>query len=239
MASTTKSAPQNAFQRLLAARIEFLGATPKKTGKNISLSFKYFELDDIVPVALPIFAKVGLIPVVNFTNEVATMTLVNVDDPNDRIDFTSPMREPEVNRGTNPVMALGSAHTYLRRYLYMIALDICEPDTINAQAGTTTSDDGDDTPAPAAPPVRKPLVTAGERKDIANNLANADGNASELQIKQLKNVLIKLRETDPANEALVQKIAEQTVGFTQISKSDCEKLITGLSERLSGGKQEG
>lgn len=118
----------------------------------------------------------------------------------------------------------------------MIALDICEPDTINAQAGTITSDDGDDTPAPA---VRKPPVTAGERKDIANNLANADGNASELQIKQLKNVLIKLREADPANEALVQKIAEQTVGFTQISKSDCEKLITGLSERLSDGKQEG
>ena len=239
MASTTKSAPQNAFQRLLAARIKFLGASPKKTGKNMSLSFKYFELDDIVPVALPIFSEVGLVPVVNFTNEVATMTLVNVDDPNDRIDFTSPMREPEVNRGTNPVMALGSAHTYLRRYLYMIALDICEPDTINAQAGTTTTDDGDDTPAPPAPPVRKPTVTAGERKDIANNLANADGNASELQIKQLKNVLIKLREADPANEALVQKIAEQTVGFTQISKSDCEKLITGLSERLSGGKQEG
>lgn len=238
MASTTKSAPQNAFQRLLAARIKFLGASPKKTGKNMSLSFKYFELDDIVPVALPIFSEVGLVPVVNFTNEVATMTLVNVEDPNDRIDFTSPMREPEVNRGTNPVMALGSAHTYLRRYLYMIALDICEPDTINAQAGTTTSDDGDDTPAPVTT-VRKAPVTAGERKDIANNLANADGNASELQIKQLKNVLIKLREADPANETLVQKIAEQTVGFTQISKSDCEKLITGLSERLSGGKQEG
>lgn len=243
--ATTKSAAEkttpaalNACQKVLIARIKFLEAGAKKTGKNMSLSFRYFELDDIIPVALPIFMEVGLLPIVSFTEEVATLTMVNTDNPEDTVVFSSPMRVPESNRGTNPVMALGSAHTYLRRYLYMIALDICEPDTINAQAGQTSDDgDGEDTPAPAAAPAHKPPVTAAERKNVTQNLTSPDDNASPLQIRQLKNILIQLREADPANDALAAKIAEQTVGFTQISKADCEKLITGLNAKLSGGTE--
>ena len=229
----------NAFQKVLMARVKFLEAGAKKTGKNMSLSFRYFELDDIIPVATPIFMELGLLPVVTFTEEVATMTIVNTDKPEDSVVFFSPMRVPESNRGTNPVMALGSAHTYLRRYLYMVALDICEPDTINAQAGKTTEGEGeDDTPAPAPATVRKPPVSNAERKEATQNLTAPDDNASPLQIRQLKNILIQLREADPANDALAAKIAEQTVGFTQISKADCEKLITGLNAKLSGNTED-
>ena len=243
MATAKTTAPKdttalNAFQKVLMARVKFLEAGAKKTGKNMSLSFRYFELDDIIPVATPIFMELGLLPVVTFTEEVATMTIVNTDNPEDSVVFFSPMRVPESNRGTNPVMALGSAHTYLRRYLYMVALDICEPDTINAQAGKTTEgEDEEDTSAPAPATVRKPPVSNAERKEATQNLTDADGNASELQIRQLKNILIKLREADPANDELAAKIAEQTVGFTQITKSDCEKLITGLNAKLSGNTE--
>lgn len=122
MATAKTTAPKdtaalNAFQKVLMARVKFLEAGAKKTGKNMSLSFRYFELDDIIPVATPIFMELGLLPVVTFTEEVATMTIVNTDKPEDSVVFFSPMRVPESNRGTNPVMALGSAHTYLRRYL--------------------------------------------------------------------------------------------------------------------------
>ena len=243
MATAKTTAPKdtaalNAFQKVLMARVKFLEAGAKKTGKNMSLSFRYFELDDIIPVATPIFMELGLLPVVTFTEEVATMTIVNTDKPEDSVVFFSPMRVPESNRGTNPVMALGSAHTYLRRYLYMVALDICEPDTINAQAGKTTEGEGeDDTPAPAPATVRKPPVSNAERKEATQNLTAPDDNASPLQIRQLKNILIQLREADPANDALAAKIAEQTVGFTQISKADCEKLITGLNAKLSGNTE--
>lgn len=243
MATAKTTAPKdttalNAFQKVLMARVKFLEAGAKKTGKNMSLSFRYFELDDIIPVATPIFMELGLLPVVTFTEEVATMTIVNTDNPEDSVVFFSPMRVPESNRGTNPVMALGSAHTYLRRYLYMVALDICEPDTINAQAGKTTEgEDEEDTSAPAPATVRKHPVSNAERKEATQNLTDADGNASELQIRQLKNILIKLREADPANDELAAKIAEQTVGFTQITKSDCEKLITGLNAKLSGNTE--
>lgn len=243
MATAKTTAPKdttalNAFQKVLMARVKFLEAGAKKTGKNMSLSFRYFELDDIIPVATPIFMELGLLPVVTFTEEVATMTIVNTDKPEDSVVFFSPMRVPESNRGTNPVMALGSAHTYLRRYLYMVALDICEPDTINAQAGKTAEGEGEeDTPAPAPVTVRKPPVSNAERKEATQNLTAPDDAASPLQIRQLKNILIQLREADPANDALAAKIAEQTVGFTQISKADCEKLITGLNEKLSGNTE--
>lgn len=236
-AAAKDTAALNAFQKVLMARVKFLEAGAKKTGKNMSLSFRYFELDDIIPVATPIFMELGLLPVVTFTEEVATMTIVNTDNPEDTVVFFSPMRVPESNRGTNPVMALGSAHTYLRRYLYMVALDICEPDTINAQAGQATEGEGEEAaPAPASA-VHKPPVSNAKRKAVAQNLAAPDDNATPLQIRQLKNMLIRLRLVDPANEELVAKIAEQTVGFTQISKADCEKLITDLTAKLPGNTE--
>jgi hypothetical protein len=77
----TKTATLNVYQKLLKARAMFLETDVQKTGKNMHLSFKYFELDDIVPSSIRIFGEVGLIPVVNFTADTATMTIVNTDNP--------------------------------------------------------------------------------------------------------------------------------------------------------------
>lgn len=105
------------------------------------LSFKYFELDDIVPAAIRIFSAVGLVPVVNFTADTATMTIVNTDNPEDTVAFVAPFNQiaPIVSntgkQATNEMQALGSSITYMRRYLYMMALDICESDSIDANAG--------------------------------------------------------------------------------------------------------
>ncbi len=85
--------PKNVYQKLLEARVLFMEEDVKKSGKNMKMSYKYFELQDIVPVALPIFQKVGLLPITTFTEEMATMTIINVDDPKDYTYFTSPMRE--------------------------------------------------------------------------------------------------------------------------------------------------
>lgn len=129
MATTTtkkaeNSTPMNVYQRLLTARVKFLEHGVSKSGKHMELRYKYFELDDIVPIAIGIFTEVGLVPLVSFTDEQAVMTMVNTDNPDETIQFSCPMRYPSENKMVNPVQALGSAQTYLRRYLYMIALDI-------------------------------------------------------------------------------------------------------------------
>ena len=229
----TTSTPKNVYQKLLEARVLFMEEDVKKSGKNMKMSYKYFELQDIVPVALPIFQKVGLVPIVNFTNEVATMTLVNVDAPNEFIYFNSPMRdiEPIISNKTggevtNAIQRLGSVETYQRRYLYMIALDIVESDSIEPLTG--------ENPPPAPKPTAP--ATPQQRQEVTKNLTAPDGNATELQVKGLKAAMAKLREADPTKEDFITQIALQTNGLTEISKADCEKLVQAITAMLEEKK---
>ena len=223
-AAKTAEKPKNVFAKLLEARVKFLAAGVKKSGKNMHLKFTYFELEDIVPVATPIFAELGLLPLVNFTDEAATMTVVNVDEPSEIIQFTSPMRNIEGNAATNAVQALGASETYQRRYLYMAALDITESDTLDGTAGAPAP-----APAPKAPP------TPEQREAVKKELTNAEGNASDLQIKQLKNALTQLRSKDPSKEEWIAQVAIATQGFTKMTKTDCENILTKVSEMLEAG----
>lgn len=231
--ATTKT--ENVYQKLIKAREQFLNADVQKTGKNMHLSFKYFELDDIVPTATRIFSEIGLVPIVNFTADVATMTVVNTDNPEDTVAFIAPFNQiaPIVSntgkQATNEMQALGSSITYMRRYLYMMALDICESDSIDANIGKPAPT----TPAPEAP---KAPATPQQRQEVKQELTAPADNATALQIKGLKNVLKKLKDADPSKEEMVAQIAVQTKGFTEISKADCETLINKISTMLEGGQ---
>ena len=232
MATTNTPKTENVYQKLLKARAMFLASNTQKSGKNMHLAFKYFELDDIVPIATGIFEEVGLISIVSFGTETASMSILNTDNPEEFITFCAPMIQLGENKGTNAVQAFGATVTYYRRYLYMIALDICEPDEIDAGLKGKT--------APAAPaPVVTPAVVDKPSAPAPIALApsekpltNADGNASEIQIKQLKEVLSKLKNSDPSKEEMIMKIAVETKGFTVISKADCEALTVKVGEML-------
>ena len=233
--ATTKI--ENVYQKLIKAREQFLNSDIQKTGKNMHLSFKYFELDDIVPTAIRIFATVGLAPVVNFTSDTATMTIVNTDNPEDTVSFTAPFNQiaPIVSnagkQATNEMQALGSSITYMRRYLYMIALDICESDSIDANLGAGEA------PTPSAPAEKKAPATPEQRQEVKQELTAPADNATQLQLKGLKAVLKKLKDADPSKEEMIANIAVQTEGFTKISKSDCEELINRISAMLEGGQE--
>jgi hypothetical protein len=232
MATTTTPKTMNVYQKLLKARAMFLASNTQKSGKNMHLAFKYFELDDIVPIATKIFEEVGLISLVSFSGETAEMWILNVDNPEERASFTAPLVHLSENKGTNAVQAFGSTVTYYRRYLYMIALDICEPDEIdNGLKGNTAPTVA---PTPVAAPEVKPATPApiNIAPPAEKPLTNADGNASEIQIKQLKEVLAKLKNSDPSKEEMIMKIAIETKGFTIISKADCEALTVKIGEML-------
>ena len=238
MATATKATtPANVYQKLIMARTQFLNSDVQKTGKNMHLSFKYFELDDIVPTATRIFAEQGLIGIVNFTTDTATMNIVNTENPEEMIPFVAPFNqiEPIVSntgaKATNEMQALGSSITYMRRYLYMMALDICESDSIDANIGK-----GESTPsAPAAE--KKAPATPEQRQEVKKELTAKEGNATALQIKGLKSVLKKLKDADPTKEEMIAKIAVETEGFTKISKSDCEAIIEKITAMLEGGAE--
>ena len=224
--ATTTTKTTNVYQKLLKARATFLNSAVTKSGKNMHLAFKYFELDDIVPKATAIFEEIGILPVVSFDADKAIMVLHNVDDPNDTATFTLPLVQLSENKGTNAVQAFGATVTYYRRYLYMIALDICEPDEIDSGMKNTPAPTV--APTPVATPTDKPINAAPTEKP----LTNADGNASEIQIKQLKEVLKNLLAADPKFEETIHDIAVKTKGFTEISKADCESITVWATQTL-------
>lgn len=223
----------NVFAKLLEARKRFLEAGVKKTGLNRHLEIKYFELEDIVPVITPIAHELGLLFLTTFDNEYARMKVVDVEHPENTIEFTSPMREIESiestrtgGKLTNAIQNLGSAETYQRRYLYMTALDVVENDTFDSELG-----------APEAAATTKKLasakkapVTAEQRKEIKQEVVDSNGQADDLQIQALKALLEKLLELDPDQESFIQDIVVQTDKLTNISKVACEQLITELAQ---------
>ncbi len=225
---------QNVYQKLIEARERFLVSDINQSGKNMQLSFKYFELKDIVPTVTHIFNDMGLVAIANFTDTEAKLTIVNTEKPEETIDFFVPFNQiqPIVSNAgkqvTNDMQALGSSITYMRRYLYLIAMDICVNDEIEPTIDKSTNNQHVATAAPKLP------ATPEQRKDVKETLTAPNENASALQIKGLKNVLKKLREKDPSKEELIMNIGVQTQGFTVISKADCETLIQKITAMLEG-----
>lgn len=237
MAGTTTK--KNVYQKLIAARQAFLKAGAKQSGKNMKLEFKYFELSDIVPTVTDIFAKEGLIALDRFEPETAIMTIVNVEDPIQKIEFVAPFNQIDPlisNAGkqvTNTMQALGSSITYMRRYLYQIAMDICVADDIEPTIDNSTNNR---TQAVSATHKSAP-ATAEQRQEVKEEITAPNDNATDLQIKSLKNVLKKWKKADPSKEEAIAEIAVNTNGFTTISKADCEALIQGITAKLEGGQE--
>ena len=227
----------NVYQKLQMARAKFLSSGVKKTGKNIHLEFTYFELVDIVPVAERIFSEVGLLGVPRFESEIAYMDIIDIDHPEQfaPITFYAPFSqiEPIVSNSgkevTNKMQALGSSITYMRRYLWQLALDIIEADDIDPNIGA-----GSDAPAPAPKTKTTKPATPAQRNEIKKEVTSSDAPADELQIKALKAALKQLMELDAEQESFVQEIAVKTEGFTNITKEVCEALVNGVAEMIAG-----
>ena len=224
MATSTKVA-QNVYQKLIEAREKFLASEVNRSGKNMKLEFQYFELKDIVPPITHIFKELGLVGITKFTDTVATLTIVNTENGEESIEFTAPFNkiQPIISNAgkqvTNDMQALGSSITYMRRYLYLIAMDICVNDEIEP-------DIGEKAPANKAP------ATAQERAEVKTNLTAPENPATDLQIKGLKGVLKKLKEAQPDKEEFITQIAVETDSFKNLSKEDCEALIQKVTKML-------
>ena len=124
----------NVYQKLNTARALFHQAKLKKSGHNKFADYYYFELGDFVIPALNIFESCGLTSVIRFGKEEAVMEIVDNDKPEDRILITSPMSTAAL-KGCHEVQNLGAVQTYIRRYLWVAALEIVEHDALDATTG--------------------------------------------------------------------------------------------------------
>lgn len=228
--ASTKTEVRNVYQKLIEARELFLASDINQSGKNMNLEFKYFELKDIVPTITKIFKDLGLVAVARFSDTVATLSIVNTDNTEEVIEFPVPFNQiqPIVSNSgkqvTNDMQALGSSITYMRRYLYLVAMDICVNDEVDGNIGANNN------PAPE----KKAPATPVQRQETKSAVTAPSEGATDLQIKGLKTVLKKLKEAQPDKEEFITEIVLETNTFTEVSKARCEELIQTVTKMLEG-----
>lgn len=137
----------NIFKKLAKARTLVRGMMKTKSGFNKYANYKYFELEDIIPPMLKVFDEIGLIGIeghedatiqpetgIQLKPEFYTLKIYNTDNINDKpIIFTKKYADA-ATKGQLPIQAVGSESTYMRRYLWLDALEIVENDATDATA---------------------------------------------------------------------------------------------------------
>lgn len=149
MNAQTAIQADNVHRRLSRARQEFHATELRKSGRNTFANYSYFELGDFLVPALAIFDRIGLGATVSFGADIATMRIVNIDDPEDFIELTSPMGSAAL-KGCHEVQNIGAVETYQRRYLWVAALEIVEHDALDAGGAVDTGKGVKDEGMPAA-----------------------------------------------------------------------------------------
>jgi hypothetical protein len=170
----------NVYQKLNMARGLFHKAPLKKSGHNKFANYYYFELGDFVVPAINIFGEIGLTSVISFGREMATMTIINNEQPEEQIVISSPMSTAAL-KGCHEVQNLGAVQTYLRSYLWVAALEIVEHDALDA----TTGRKGD---APIITPKGNPTVNEEDEEFLREMAASCEelvGNGKAKEAHQM------------------------------------------------------
>ena len=227
-AETKKAETMNVYAKLLEARKRFLEAGVKKEGVNRYAEFKYFRLDEIIPVKQAIFKDLGLADVISFGADCASLMIIDVDNPSDVLIFTSQLA-PDESMIKNPIQKVGAIQTYVRRYLYLLALDIIESDGIEETAGKPDSEDNTSAPTQPIKKFNRP-ATAEEREETKKELINESGEATPTQIKAIKNGLKKLREKDEKYEPYIKEVVTKIKAG--IAKADAEDVLIEIGNKI-------
>ena len=118
------------YSKLQKARVLLQEKELKKSGFNSYANFKYFELADFLPSINVIFNNLSLCSVFSISDGIATLRIFD-SEFGGLIIFRSPIADAASGKAP-PIQALGSMHTYLRRYLMLNALEITEHDAVDA-----------------------------------------------------------------------------------------------------------
>lgn len=124
----------NIYSKLQKARCEFQEKPIKKSGHNRFAGYHYFELGDFLPTINSLLDKYNLCSNISFDKDMATLTIINTDNTDEKLVFTSPMSEASI-KGCHAIQNLGAAQTFLRRYLWVNAFEIVENDQLDATTG--------------------------------------------------------------------------------------------------------
>ncbi len=124
----------NIYEKLQIVRVALAEQGIKKGKTNTYSNYTYYELSDFLPQLMKLMKENKMASMVSFTPELATLTLIDAEKPDARIDFTTPMSTAKL-KACHEVQNLGAVMTYTRRYLYIDAFEIAESDVLDANTG--------------------------------------------------------------------------------------------------------
>lgn len=120
----------NIYEKLQNCRVGLQDQTIKKSGKNDFSKYEYFELGDFLPHINKLLKENKLSSIFQFTSEKATLTIIDVENIEDKIEFSTPVEVTQL-KGCNMMQNIGGTQTFARRYLYVMAFEIAENDILN------------------------------------------------------------------------------------------------------------
>lgn len=177
------------YIKLNTARSQFHTLKLKKSGFNKFAGYDYFELADFLIPAMEVLSKNDLCAFISFGKELATMKIVDATDGT-FIEITSPMSTAAL-KGCHEVQQLGAVQSYLRRYLWVAALEIVEHDALDSSKPLDT----------------KEVKRVGGLTDIGNDLPEADKQFAQEAAAYVKG-LVAHGKTDSAMAYLAENNVE-------------------------------
>jgi len=215
-------------KKLMQARIALQAAEIKKSGHNKFAGYSYFELGDFIPVINSIFADLSMCGLISYGAEVATLTITDTDT-NEHLVITSPMSTAAL-KGCHEVQNLGAVQTYIRRYLWVTAMEIIEHDALDSTTGHKDNKPGADT-IEAMHKAVKYLIVAPDGKMLAEaaSAAEAQRKFNEIADKLCK---ANLSTADKAEKIKSFWAANQKM-IDSLSPADKMKMVVTNGDRLN------
>lgn len=246
---------KNIYQRLMQARLDFAKKNIEPSGYNVHLNFDYLELKDIVPVANKVLNDNKIMLITTFIEGACVGHVIDLLGKEEAIVFTIPLPDPTKDAERlklNVVAMTGAQVTYLRRYMYMLVLDITINDEVDA--------DGEDAPVvkPSVkstpkkseqkaekPAVKGKVVVSSEKKspatpekraEIKKELTDANGQATDLQVQTLKAIMMRWVNTCPSDKEKATELLVKTNGFATCTKKEADELIDMINGKIAEGE---
>lgn len=209
----------NVYKKLQNARTRLQRTALSKSGHNKFAGYQYFELGDFLPAIQEICNEVGLCGVINFTQDMASLTIFDTEAEGSVV-FSSPMSSAAL-KGCHEVQNLGAVQTYLRRYLWTNAFEIVEHDALDAVVR-------DDKPEP------KPQRIVGEGEWRISAPPKPEGDSSEW--KQLVEQASMLALGLAKSEKDVMSVYKNNRTLFDTLKEVDEDFFKGLMDKFTAAK---
>ena len=186
------------YERLQNCRLFMQEEGIKKLGKNTFAQYDYYKLADLNTVMNKGLQKFRLCTHVQVTEQIAMLTIINVDKPSEEMLFTMPTVDAEMTKVTR-IQNWGSTVSYLTRYLVLQAFQIgeCEVDV----------DSTEQSEARAGVESKKPASIKEEVVALCREKSKDNRNAVSEIIKKHNNNSIAISKCD--DEEILKKIKEE------------------------------